>query len=116
MRKMIATVSALFVALVVSLTAAAPAQASTGYLSRSCYVGSLRMTVNSWINSNGTKTYHGSASQISGSYPWRRAEDADARKYFYDREWYYTTSNTSRDLWYGEWLHNGYVVACTLTV
>lgn len=104
MRKISAAAAALLSLLVLSLGVAAPASAaSTGYIAKTCYVSGYRFTVSSWIENGNTKVYHWKAYGASASAPWRRAYDADIQWASGNAEGFLSTSNLSRDLWYGQW-------------
>lgn len=105
MRKITAALLALGLSFAVLLGLSAPATASTNYQAKTCYVGSLRFQVTSWIDGTSSKTYHWSASQISGSYPWAYATFGGVKRTA--REGYITFTSTGNRWSYGHWYRSG---------
>lgn len=64
-RIVVSAVSAVALAIGLGSAASAPAQASTNYKSTYCYAGQAKMSLSSWVNSDGSKTYH-----IGMTSPW----------------------------------------------
>ena len=117
MKKFYSAVAAL--TLGVTLASAAPANAAgTDYRINSCTIGSnLKLTVSSWKNATGTKTYHYNIVGTSAN-PSLRVKDLDKRTTYYAKEGYATFADTTLDVWEGAWRHTNGIseVYCKVTV
>lgn len=92
---------------------AQPAQASTGYKSAYCVsAAGDQLTVTSWINSTGTKTWHWSAETPYFNNVYQTVTSA----HYYATEGYLTNARTGNYIWKAYWLRGGTYYACNLTV
>lgn len=114
MRSKIATVlAALAVILGLGVAAPSTAQASTGYKSAYCFsAAGDKLTVTSWINDTGTKTWHYSAT--TGYF--NNVYQTVTGTHIYSATGYLTNAKTSNYIWKAYWKHGVTYYACNLTV
>lgn len=114
MKRTVATLVALGAAFGLSLASTAPAHAGTNYKSTSCSVeNGITMNVTSWHNSNGTRTWHYSATKGPKYVNISWAPDATFTLYWTKNgrtqimgtsgEGYYTSANKADIVWQSSW-------------
>lgn len=116
-KRIIAAFAALLTALGMAFAAAEPAQASTGYKVASCHPAessSYTLTVSSWIETNGRKTWHWKASA-----PYFKNVQAalpSGTLGYVVTEGTLNSSTTSNIYWYGHWVRIALQYQCRLSV
>lgn len=111
--KIVALLASLAVLCGLAVAAPSAASASTGYKSAYCFsAAGDKLTVTSWINDTGTKTWHWSATTPYFNNVYQTVTSA----HYSAASGYLTNARTSNYIWKAYWLRGGQYYACNLTV
>lgn len=116
-KRIIAALLAIMASVGMAFAVAEPAHASTGYKVRSCHPpesSSYTLTVSSWIETNGRKTWHWKAS--SAYFKNVQAQLPSGTMGYVVTEGTLNTPNYGDIKWTGHWVRLGLQYGCTLTV